>query len=56
MSDNLPDLGYPSRGFGDTVHKFIKKTGMDKITKKKGCKSCKKRREYFNDIIPYKDK
>jgi len=49
-----------SRGFGDTVAKVTKLTGIksvvDKVSKKMGkdC-GCGKRRDTLNRIIPYKN-
>lgn len=51
-----------SEGFGDTVAKLTKKTGIDKavdkITKAAGIKDCgcKKRQEALNRAFPYKNK
>ena len=42
-----------SKGFGDTVSKFIKKATFGKVEE---CDSCKKRKEMLNKLFPYKDK
>jgi hypothetical protein len=48
-----------SEGFGDTVAKITKKTGIEKLTKmvygEKDC-GCKKRQEALNRAFPYKNK
>jgi len=42
-----------SKGFGDTVSKFIKKATFGKVEE---CDSCKKRKKMLNKLFPYKDK
>tara|TARA_R110002020_G_scaffold386148_1_gene596959 strand:- start:10 stop:207 length:198 start_codon:yes stop_codon:yes gene_type:complete len=46
-----------SRGLGDTIEKFTKATGIqkvvEKITGEKDC-GCKKRKETLNKKFPYK--
>ncbi len=46
-----------SKGFGDTVEKITKATGIkkvvDKITGNKGC-GCGKRKDKLNKMFPYK--
>lgn len=39
------------RGVGDVLHKAIKATGLDKLTRGKKC-GCQKRREWLNKAIP----
>ena len=39
-----------SKGFGDTVSKFIKKATLGKI---KECEPCRKRKEELNKMFPY---
>ena len=41
-----------SKGFGDTIAKFTRSTGLDKLAPK-GC-GCKNRQEKLNKILPYK--
>jgi|TARA_R110002020_G_scaffold245383_1_gene459117 hypothetical protein len=47
-----------SRGFGDSVHKFTKVTGIKSVVEKgakalgKDC-GCDKRRDNLNRLIPY---
>ena len=41
-----------SKGFGDTVSKFIKKVSGGKI---KECVPCKKRKERLNKMLPYRN-
>ena len=51
-----------SRGFGDTVYKVAKATGIKKVAdtiaqKRKGtaeCSPCEKRRQALNKAFPYK--
>lgn len=45
----------PARGFGDTVAKFTKATGIEKLVKavKQDC-GCAKRRITLNQFLPYK--
>ena len=50
-----------SRGFGDTVEKFTKFFGLDKLAKKianifgkEDC-GCTRRRDKLNEIFPYKE-
>jgi hypothetical protein len=40
-----------SRGLGDTVSKTIKKLSGGKV---KECEACKKRKEKWNKLFPYK--
>ena len=51
--------GMKSRGFGDSVERFTKSTGIKKIVDKVipdgGC-GCDKRRDTLNRIIPYKNR
>ena len=44
-----------SKGLGDTIEKFTKATGIEKIAKKipGGC-GCRKRKEALNKAFPYK--
>jgi hypothetical protein len=42
-----------SKGFGDTVSKFINKATLGKV---KECEPCKKRKEALNKMFPYKNK
>ena len=42
-------LPKPSKGFGDTIAKMTKAIGI------KPCGGCKKRQEWLNKKIPYKD-
>ena len=44
-----------SKGLGDTVEKIFKATGVSKLTGSKDCKGCKKRKEFLNKLLPYKD-
>lgn len=51
-----------SKGLGDTVAKFTKATGLDKVAEatakamgKEDC-GCGKRKEQLNQIFPYKNK
>lgn len=45
------------RGFGDTVAKFTKSTGIKKLVDKlPGDCGCKKRQSALNKIFPYKNK
>jgi|TARA_Y100000289_G_C3900167_1_gene138739 hypothetical protein len=54
------DLNQKSKGFGDTVAKVTKLTGIkavvDKVAEKTGkdC-GCNKRRDTLNRLIPYRD-
>ena len=54
------DLNQKSKGFGDTVAKVTKLTGVkavvDKVAEKTGkdC-GCNKRRDTLNRLIPYRD-
>ena len=45
-----------SRGFGDTVEKFTKATGIKRVvdTVTKGDCGCNKRRDSLNRMFPYK--
>ena len=45
-----------SRGFGDTVEKFTKATGIKKVvdTVTKGGCGCDKRKDSLNRMFPYK--
>jgi hypothetical protein len=46
-----------SKGFGDTVAKFTKSTGIKKLADKlPGNCGCKKRQSALNKIFPYKNK
>lgn len=52
----------PSRGLGDTIAKFTKATGIDKVAKfaakavgEEDC-GCEKRQDTLNKIFPFKDK
>jgi len=46
-----------SKGLGDTVEKIITKIGettqIEFIRNKKGCESCRKRKEALNKMFPY---
>jgi|2_EtaG_2_1085320.scaffolds.fasta_scaffold124328_2 hypothetical protein len=42
-----------SKGFGDTVSKFINKATLGKV---KECEPCKKRKKALNKVFPYKNK
>jgi len=42
-----------SKGFGDTISKFINKATLGKV---KECEPCKKRKEALNKMFPYKNK
>jgi hypothetical protein len=47
-----------SRGLGDSVAKFTKKTGIQQFVKKtfqKDC-GCEKRQKTLNDLFPYSQK
>ena len=46
-----------SKGLGDTIAKFTKATGINKIADKVpgGC-GCNKRKQILNDMFPYKNK
>lgn len=51
-----------SRGLGDTIAKFTKATGLDKVAEavakamgQEDC-GCKRRQEKLNEILPYKNK
>jgi len=45
------------QGLGDTVEKIIQKIGdvtkIEYIRRKKGCESCRKRKEWLNKQFPY---
>lgn len=47
-----------SKGLGDSVHKVLKVTGVNKIVKtvvgKENCTPCQKRRDLLNEKFPYK--
>ena len=46
-----------SKGFGDTVAKFTKSTGIKKLVDKfPGDCGCQKRQSALNKIFPYKNK
>ena len=40
----------PSRGLGDTIAKMAKAMGVNP------CSGCKKRQEFLNKLVPYKEK
>lgn len=46
-----------SKGLGDTVEKIIHSIGdnlkIDFIRNKKGCESCRRRKEMLNKMVPY---
>jgi len=54
MTEETPE---PSKGLGDTVEKIITKIGettnIEFIRRKKGCESCRKRKEWLNKQVPY---
>jgi len=57
---NLRDYTKRSKGFGDTIHKITKASGIEAVTQfgakllgKKDC-GCNKRREALNNKFPYK--
>ena len=43
------------KGLGDTVESIIKFTGLDIFVKGKDC-GCEKRKEYLNELFPYRFK
>jgi len=52
---NMKRTKVKSRGFGDTVEKFTKATGIKKVVKAvagEDC-GCNKRRDTLNRIFPY---
>ena len=44
-----------SKGLGDTIEKVIKATGLDIFVDGKDC-GCDKRKEYLNNLFPYRTK
>ena len=44
-----------SKGLGDTFEKIIQATGLDKFVDGKDC-GCEKRKEYLNNLFPYRTK
>jgi hypothetical protein len=52
LSKKPLSLKNKSKGFGDTVAKFTKATGLNKLAPK-DC-GCKKRQDKLNKIFPYK--
>lgn len=56
VQDGSPEIQWqvdmPSRGLGDTVAKFTRATGLDKLAGD-GC-GCKKRQAALNALLPYK--
>lgn len=44
-----------SKGLGDTVEKIIQATGLYKFVDGKDC-GCEKRKEYLNNLFPYRTK
>ena len=59
--DQFVDGNVRDKGFGDTVERFTKATGIKKIVKKfntvtGGDCGCKGRQEKLNKMFPYKEK
>lgn len=52
---NIPNQ--TSRGLGDTLHKFTHALGIDWVVQKffPGDCGCGKRKQAFNELVPYKD-
>ena len=44
-----------SKGLGDTIEKVIKATGLDTFVNGQDC-GCEKRKEFLNDLLPYRQK
>jgi len=42
-----------ARGFGDSIERFTKATGIQKLADKLGDCGCKKRRDFLNAKFPF---
>jgi len=48
MNEN--NISEPSMGLGDYTEKLIKKVAPKLAAKKAGCKECKKRKKFLNNV------